>query len=310
MVYIVQGVMAGQIDIPGKLREQMERLESEIQSLQELLSQAPIRQVRVFQLPRTKSGEEHEPYEKLTSEPFESDPGLAMGVRAFSEFYGRFGESTKAVFRLPGVIALEADPGEAIAACVESINQLKQEFAQTVQLIEDRNARFEIVHRLFPMLITLQATRQIQYYNEEMRSVTFTWGRKSSIRVVTREELLENLRNLQHQKPIAFEPERWEEAINEDMIKLLALPKDTELRYRRDLKVRPMANLLLADGTKKLREANLPIIIANPAENFRIGILPNFDASVKPKRGRKNPQRLTEEERFLTCLPVYRAKEA
>src|SRR5690606_34965556 len=136
-------------------------------------------------------GEEHEPYEKLSSEPFESDEGLAMAVRSLSEFYGQFGESTKSVYRLPGVIALENDPGNAISARVAEINLLKQEFAETIQLIDDRNARFEIVHRLFPMLITLQATRQIQYYGEEMRSVTFTWGRKSSIRVVTREELLE-----------------------------------------------------------------------------------------------------------------------
>src|SRR5690606_41672386 len=116
MVYIVQGVMAGQIDIPGKLREQMERLESEIQSLQELLSQAPIRQVRVFQLPRTKSGEEHEPYGKLTSEPVESDPGLDMDVRAFTEFYGRLGQTTKADFRLQVAMTLIADAADLITA--------------------------------------------------------------------------------------------------------------------------------------------------------------------------------------------------
>lgn len=297
-------------DIPARLRETMEQLEKGIQHLQELLSQAQLLQVRVFQLPRTKSGEEHEPYEKLSSVPFESNEGLAMAVRSLSEFYGQFGESTKSVYRLPGVIALEGDPTGAIEAQVAEINRLKQQFAETVQLIDDRNARFEVVHRLFPMLITLQVTRQIQYYGEEMRSVTFTWGRKSSIRVVTREELLDTLRNLQHQKPIAFEPERWVEAINEDMVKVLALPKGTELRYRRDLKVRPMANLLLTDGTKWLREGNLPIIVANPAENFRIGMLRDFDASVKPTRGRKTPQRLTEDERYLTCLPVYRAKDA
>src|SRR5690606_38105174 len=296
-------------DIPTRLREKMESLERQVQELQELLRQAELRQVRVFRLPRTKSGEEHEPYEKLSSEPFESDEGLAMAVRSLSEFYGQFGESTKSVYRLPGVIALENDPGNAIAARVAEINLLKREFAETIQLIDDRNVRFEIVHRLFPMLITLQTTRQIQYYGEEMRSVTFTWGRKSSIRVVTREELCETLRNLQHQKPIAFEPERWAEALNEDMVKILALPKGTELRYRRDLKVRPMANLLLTDGTKWLREGNLPIIITNPAENFRIGWLRDFDASVKPTRGRKTPQRLTEDERYLTCLPVYRAKD-
>lgn len=300
--------MADLYDIPVRLRSHMEALEKATQHLQELLSQASIRQVRVFSLPRTKSGEEHEPYEKLTSEPFEGEEGRAMAIRSLSEFYGRSGESTKAVYRLPGVIALQGDSGQLIGQAVSEINRLKEAFAETVQLIEDRNTRFEIVHRLFHMLITLQVTRQIQYYAEEMRSVTFTWGRKSAIRVVTREEVLDTLRNLQHQKPIAFEQERWDEALNEDMIKVLALPKGTELRYRRDLKVRPMANLLLADGTKWLREANLPIIIANPADNFRIGVLPDFDASVKPKRGRKNPQRITEEERFLTCLPVFRAK--
>src|SRR5690606_77523 len=191
---------------------------------------------------------------------------------------------------------------------VQSVNEAKEGFTEVLGRVEDRNLRFEIVHRLFPMLITLQVTRQVQCYAEPMRSVTFTWGRKSSIRVVTRDELLETLKRLRHQKPLAFDEDRWLEAIQEDMVRLLALPRDVDLRYRRDLKVRPMTNLLLADGTKWLREANLPILVLNPAEDFRIGQLPDYNANEKPKRGRKNPQRITEDERYLTCLPVFRAK--
>src|SRR5690606_19760675 len=98
-------------------------------------------------------------------------------------------------------------------------------------------------------------------------------------------------------------------AMNEDMVKVLALPKGTELRYRGDLKVRPMASLLLTDGTKWLREGTLPIIVTNHAENHRIGMLRECEATDKPTRAETTVDQLTEDERYLTCLPVYRAKD-
>jgi len=290
------------------LQDRMEKIETAVAQLQDALARCALHSARVFRLPRIKAGEEHEPYEHIPTDPLTGEEGRVAAVHAFGEFYGGSGASTKAVFRLPGAVAVQPDDVSRFQRLVQSVNEAKEGFTEVLGRVEDRNLRFEIVHRLFPMLITLQVTRQVQCYAEPMRSVTFTWGRKSSIRVVTRDELLETLKRLRHQKPLAFDEDRWLEAIQEDMVRLLALPKDVDLRYRRDLKVRPMANLLLADGTKWLREANLPILILNPAEDFRIGQLPDYNANEKPKRGRKNPQRLTEDERYLTCLPVFRAK--
>src|SRR5690606_21383123 len=114
--------------------------------------------------------------------------------------YGGSGASTKSVYRLPGALALKPGSAERIRSIVREVNQAKEEFALAAQRIDDKNVRFETVHRLFPMLITLQATRQIQCYEEEVRSVTFTWGRKSSIKVVTRDGMLETLKRMRSQK--------------------------------------------------------------------------------------------------------------
>ncbi len=308
-IYMNDEIASAQLrTVSQSLQACMEKLEEQVARFQETLGRSVLHSARVFRLPRILAGDEHEPYDLIPTDPLAGEDARVVAVHAYGEFFGGSGVSTKAVFRLPGVVAVEPGDTGLLKQRVLSVNQVKDDFTEVIRQVEDRNLRFEIVHRLFPMLITLQVTRQIQCYNEAMRSVTFTWGRKSSIRVVSRDELLATLKRLRHQKPLAFDEDRWLEAIQDDMVRLLALPQDVELRYRRDLKVRPMANLLLADGTKWLREANLPILILNPADNFRIGELPDYNASEKPKRGRKNPQRLTEDERYLTCLPVYRAK--
>lgn len=299
------------VSTAADLEATMARLLAAIDALKSHIRCTELLAARVFQLPVPNAGEEMLAQEQIPSVMVEGDDALSLALDAYTRFYARGTESTRAAYRLPGVLVLNAaDPGQVMNQ-VSQINQLKTDFLCLVRQLPDRNTRFEVVHRLFPMAITLQITRQIQCYADTMRSANFTWGRKSALRVVTCEEVLEMLEEMRLQCPARLDPDTWDSIIDQDLWRIKSLPADTELRYRRELKVRPLCNLLLDDGTKWLREGNLPILLVGNTEPPRIGMLPDFDASIPPARGRKSSgnHRQTEDDRVLDHLPIYRVRQ-
>lgn len=294
------------VPVAVDLQRTMERLDGAIAELKTMIEAAPLTAARVFELPLPLAGEEHEPTPVIPVKAVEGEEALELALRAYGRFYAFPGQSTRNVYRLPGVICINPSQPEKVLAQVEQVNQLKTDFLLLVRKLPDRQTRFEVVHRLFPMALTLQITRQIQGYTEPMKSATFTWGRKNALRRVSRDEVIEMLYDMREQLPAGLDPETWYRMLDADIVKMQSLPADIPLRYRRELKVRPMCNLLLDDGRKWLREANLPILLIGPCEGMRLGYLATYDAhSTAPRRGRKGGDRLTSDERILMHLPIY-----
>lgn len=299
-------------DVPtaADLQATMDKLSAAIGTLNELILESELLDARVFEVPLTQAGEEGMPCLFMSSDMVEGEDALKLTTLAYSRFYAASAQSTRSVYRLPGVLCLKhRNPGQVMDQ-VSLVNQLKTDFLCLVRLLPDRNTRFEVVHRLFPMAITLQITRQIQCYDTPMRSVNFTWGRKTALRVVTRDEVIEMLEQMRLQCPVTIDPDTWDDIIDRDVARISSLPADTPLRYRRELKVRPLCNLLLDDGTKRLREGNLPILLLVDDKAPRIGMLHSFDANQPPVRGRKpdGDHRQTESERVLDHLLIYRVR--
>jgi DNA replication terminus site-binding protein len=287
----------------------MERLTGAIGELKALIEASPLVAARVFELPLPAAGEEGLPAAQIPVRTVEGEEALALALHAFGRFHALSGQSTRSVYRLPGVLCLNPTEPRTLLAQLATVNQLKTDFLCLVRQLPDRTTRFEVVHRLFPMALTLQITRQIQGYAEPMKSATFTWGKKTALRRITRDEVIELLYDMREQIPARLDPETWYGMLDQDIVRVQSLPTDVPLRYRRELKVRPLCNLLLDDGQKWLREANLPILLLGPADGLRLGYLAHYDAySSAPRRGRKSSERLTEEDRILLHLPIYRVR--
>lgn len=298
-------------DVPtaARLQQTMERLLDAVSQLKTMLEQAPLAEARVFELPITAPGEESAPVSEIPVQVIEGAPALDLALRAYDNFYALPGQSTRTVYRLPGIISINPPAPSAFIKQIQSINQLKTDFLLLVRKLPDRKTRFEVVHRMFPMMLTLQVTRQIQGYAEPMKSATFTWGKKTALRRVTRDEVIDMLYDMREQAPSNIDPQTWYSMLDADIVRMQSLPADVQLRYRRELKVRPLCNLLLDDGRKWLREANLPILLIGPAEGMRLGYLAPYNAhSTAPRPGRKSEQRQTEQDRVLAHLPIYRAR--
>lgn len=301
---------AHDVPVAIDLQRTMEQLLAAIAELKRLISDAPLVAARVFELPLPAASNEQEPTSRIPVRTVEGQEALELALRAYDCFHAIAGQDTRSVYRLPGILCLNPASPQAILDQLGTINQLKTDFLCLVRQLPDRKTRFEVIHRLLPMALTLQITRQIQGYAEPVKSATFTWGRKSALRCVTRDEVIELLDDMRDHQPANLDPETWERLLDQDIDNVNSLPADVQLRYRRELKVRPLCNLLLDDGRKWLREANLPILLLGKGDALRLGQLVDYDPdSDAPRRGRKGDQRQTEQERILVHLPIYRVRE-
>lgn len=302
---------AHDVPVAIDLQRTMEQLLAAIAELKRLITEAPVIAARVFELPLPAASNEEAPTSHIPVRVVEGQDALDLTLAAYDCFHAIAGQYTRSVYRLPGVICLNPAAPQAILDQLGTINQLKTDFLCLVRQLPDRKTRFEVIHRLLPMALTLQITRQIQGYAEVIKSATFTWGRKSALRCVTRDEVIELLDDMRDHQPANIDPDTWERLLDQDIDNVNSLPADVQLRYRRELKVRPLCNLLLDDGRKWLREANLPIILLGSGEGLRLGQLTDYDPdSDAPRRGRKGGQRQTEQERILVHLPIYKVREA
>ncbi|MFT6899325.1 MAG: DNA replication terminus site-binding protein, partial [Paraglaciecola sp.] len=96
--------------------------------------------------------------------------------------------------RLPGVITIEhANATECMQRLFE-INQCKDEFKEIVsRLSSDKNERFRIVSLALPDLVKLQVFRHILFTDTAVKSIGFSWANRSSMKRMTRDEVLTTL---------------------------------------------------------------------------------------------------------------------
>jgi len=288
------------------LIEIMEQLKAAIADLKGLVASTDLQAARVFELPKVVAGNEIGPQRPIPVNPQEGETARRLALDAFDRFEAEGDESKREVYRLPGVICLSVtDPGQIIEA-VGTVNELKSRFALRVLGIPERYARWQTVHKPFPRLLTLQVTRQIQLYNEPLLSVNFTWGRKSSLVKIDKGDVIEMLELLRDQRPPRMQEDVWDQMIDTDIAHVQSLAGSTQLRYRRDLKARPLCNLRNMSRKKMLREGNLPILVVGNPETPRIGLLRDFDPDEEERAGRRpGENRKTEPDRLLHFLPVY-----
>lgn len=295
-----------QLNAADEFSALVRQLETAVAGLQRLLTQAEAWRARVFVLPRVRREDEEKPVSLVETKMVEGREAFAQGLGAFNDWYGIKEYSTKAVHRLPGVLAYQVEDPQAIVVAVDHCNDLKRALKTVIPRLGNRDDRFELIHARHHMLILLQLTRQITALAcpPGIRSVTFTWGFKTEIFKLTLDQACKVLEGYRKRPVPNSEPGfSWGERVDQEIFKLRSLPLDTELRHRRPLKIRPLVNVryllneeeqrereqALARGESvnqpvKLYEGHTPLIVLNPPPGMSIGVLGTFCAETRSRR--------------------------
>lgn len=261
-----------------ELEQKMTALKSQVKTVKEMIADSKLISHAAFYLPEVTVKDENEkpdfiPVSQKTNFTAETDL-----KKELFRWYAKEGLSTKAAYRLPGYIQLTMPAGEAIdfQIQVEHLNLLKGEFKKMVTSIKNKDARFEIVHSLFPHIITLNVYRNIRVHYQP-NDIRFYWVTMPRIENVDHEKLLKRLARSQEMKYSHIKDQNtWEKLVKEEINLIQSVGDKSKLRYIRPTKAQPMVKI------DKLKPHPCPIpVILVTSNDEPIKINDNEDVAVK-----------------------------
>ena len=312
------------LNVIEEIRDTMNALDEEIGALREQLrSRCNLDQGEVYELPRVKKRknandlqDDLPEYEREVGTPtfipiekvFSGKEAEDKGLHAFSDFYGDGNESTRFVMKMPGALIYHTDQPELIEAQILQVNALKVQMETLIQSLGNRDAKFEIMHRLYHMIITTHVTRLIHYSTTLLQSASFTWGGSPAVTEKTKEQILEMLKVVGQKKVLIDNPNviNWQQQVELDTVRVQSLPADTHFMVRRSsARVRPLCNLRSLEGQKiPPKPAHLPLIIINPSSVCRLNPLKDYNLVNRIKR-KQRANSILGDGPLISYLDVY-----
>lgn len=235
------------------------------------------RDARVFQIPTQAVNQEMPPTSPVTA--FTADDGVIQGAAALRAMDYRKNQHAMATVRCPGVIQVEYDMGEAIAA----VNAAKRELRAAMSafgrsgwtLWRGRIPAWQRLNRL-------QAYREWHWLNTPVRKIGFSWaGHTHSVEQLRITELKSRL---SRQEQTNGHPH-----IEAELARLEGFDPDEVVVIRKPIAPTPIANVVFADGRRRLIKTALPLVISG--EMPVITPLSDFDAT---KKGRTREDQAVE----------------
>ncbi|MEH6356667.1 MAG: DNA replication terminus site-binding protein [Marinobacter sp.] len=299
-----------QLDTIQKIVQTVESIEHLCADTKLLLTQATPIQCRVYQIPRTVRENESQPVTDIKPTQLSGADAFNSALHALTDWYGDPQYSTKVVNRVPGALVLANVNESQVLDQIAGINRSKAAIESLIPSLGNRDDRFELLHRHFPWLILAQLTRRLQVLpcSPPLQSCTFTWGIKTEIKKMTADQVCERLESFRQRPRSTIDDIPWDIKIDREIMSIRSLPGSAQLRSRRVLRVRPLANLRYhaIDGEPAetyMREAHTPILILNPSRPVKLGVLKSYD--VQTRSGRQRLKDRGHYEKVSDLLPIY-----
>jgi len=302
-------------DVVERMTSTFRDLEHALVQFRDELDQPPLLAGRVFSLPQTTKGKEHDPVSRIAvSQHIGQAAHQANQTHLTHLFIQQQSEtiSSKAAVRLPGAICYNVTKKQyqPLSQQIAHINTLKLALEEIITVDSGLSSaqRFEWVHRYIPGLITLNAYRTITLL-ETPDTVRFGWANKQVIKNMTREQVLESLhKSLNACRAVPpWTKEQWAERLTQEINDIARLPEDIVLKIKRPVKVQPVARVWYQKIQKQVQYAcPSPLLILcqrELGENIpQIGELLDYDADNIQYRYKPDAQPL---ELIIPRLHLY-----
>ncbi|WP_026959812.1 DNA replication terminus site-binding protein [Aliagarivorans taiwanensis] len=257
----------------AQIRATFDLLSRDLGKLEQRLMRVPVHLARVASLPPIKPGDEHLPVETIVPRHHTGREAMVTACSAFRDLHIKDGCSKKSARRYPGYCQIRPsqvdDPGQLLAL-VDCINQAKREIKHLVtDNFESRTARFDALHSQCPGVMTVHLYREISLFAEgDVDSIRCTWLNKDALNTLKPKNAIQWQRSLASLLDAVLAEGRMGDA--DKTVAMHALASRIEsvppasLRFRRQVKVQPAANVKRSGATKPITAA-LPILIVQEA---------------------------------------------
>ena len=262
------------MDTANVIKEQFEALNYDLNVLEQLLRNGPLRLARVTLIPGVAPGQENEPIHRIDVAEQAGTDAVKSTIACYKDLYISSNYSQKSARRTPGVLwysPTRSRTAEKIEDVVGRINNAKDAIEKfIVSTYPTRQGRFEALRAECPGIMTLHLYRKIRCYaSENVRSVRFSWLQKDVLTKPTKTELIERI-----EQDMEYGGADRNVALQQLLTKVMGTPAD-RLRVRRGVKVQPAANIMVGTGIKTVT-APMPINIVQN-EQLETGVLGNFE---------------------------------
>lgn len=195
-------------------------------------------------------------------------------IRALTSFYAPSGTNTFHPLLTPGLVQVPRAHMLEAERIIAALNSAKKAFSKAVAKITNKREKHEVIHSMFPMLMTKQVERSVPFIpaSQSVSSIGFSFAKRNDSAVISFEQALLLLENFE-----------------QDLQRLYSY-RGHELRRIRVKSPRIYANLGLdVTDTNKVKNKQLsggiPVIASNEQDE-PIKINP-YSVKRKPTSGRR-----------------------
>lgn len=196
-------------------------------------------------------------------------------LNSWQDFYAPLMASTKFVHRLPGFVTVNQDK-ETIIALVNSINELKDNLANTVRHNRNKHQRHDFIHTAFSGIMTEQLYRKIQIKTDHVNNIWFNWVSRPVPQTYTIDDAVAYIENKKSVPPIEFSATEWRARLDITINKVIS-GRYTKIQKLKQFRLLPTIEFnLIKDGQKKRNKHNAttPFILLGQVSN----LMPTFTA--------------------------------
>lgn len=257
----------------------------------ELYNQGKVIQCQRYELPLVTREDENERPEYIHVQTNSDIDNADSLLREVNRWYAREDThnnhlSTKASQRVPGFIQMQMNNRlfSEFEMVTQHLNELKKQFKFHVTSIKHADTRFEILHKMYPMLITTNLYRKVKLFRNPS-DIKFYWANKPRIEKVDYSRTIKRLeRSKLKPNNISIDCELWREKVEHEITLLKSVNDKSLLRTVRDSKVQPMVNV---DGFQTSCPTPILLVSQND-EPIEVEPLTDYDADKQRKgTGRK-----------------------
>ena len=239
-----------------KFSEAFRKIDTETKNLKEFLSSGVIVKAYAAPLPILNQHEKRSPDAGgyIPEAHLLGKAGIDTAILNLTSYYAAPGTNTFHVRLCPGLIQVKQSAMLEAEKLITLINSYKKQFSLAINEIKDKRLKHEEIHSIFPMLMTKQVSREINFIpaQSSLTSIGFSLAGKVDQTKLSYEEAVELCTDL-------------------DSSTRLSNYKGCELRIRKQKTKRFYANCRVQSEGQKTStpiqlQGGIPIIAANKSD--------------------------------------------